>query len=80
MWSLGHSRTTAFSCRSNYSNKVNRTSKTTRDYPIKIEAWTQFNDEKHYLKVISSARELISKMKTAKHSLAELELLLFDRR
>jgi hypothetical protein len=49
--------------------------------PIKIEAWTQFNDEKHYLKVISSARELISKNeKLAKHSLAELELLLFDRR
>jgi hypothetical protein len=49
--------------------------------PIKIEAWTQFNDEKHYLKVISSARELISKNENlAKHSLAELELLLFDRR
>jgi hypothetical protein len=49
--------------------------------PIKIEAWTQFNDEKHYLKVISSARELIGKNENlAKHSLAELELLLFDRR
>jgi hypothetical protein len=49
--------------------------------PIKIEAWTQFDDEKHYLKVISSARELIGKNENlAKHSLAELELLLFDRR
>jgi hypothetical protein len=27
---------------------------------IGLEAWTKFNDEKHYLKVINSARELIS--------------------
>lgn len=49
--------------------------------PLKLEAWTQFNDEQHYLKVIDSARDLILNNESfAKHSLAELELLLFDRR
>lgn len=48
---------------------------------IRLEAWTKFNDEKHYLKVINSARELIGKNeKYQYHSLAELELELFDRR
>lgn len=49
--------------------------------PIKLEAWTQFDNEQHYLKVINSARNLILNNESfAKHSLAELELLLFDRR
>lgn len=48
---------------------------------IGIEAWTKFDDENHYLKVINSARELITKNINYKnHSLAELELELFDRR
>ena len=48
---------------------------------IGLEAWTKFNDEKHYLKVINSARELIGKNENYQsHSLAELELELFDRR
>lgn len=49
--------------------------------PIALKPWTQFNDEKHYLEVINSARDLIINSESfARHSLAELELLLFDRR
>lgn len=48
---------------------------------IGLEAWTKFNDEKHYLKVINSARELICKNENYQyHSLAELELELFEKR
>lgn len=48
---------------------------------IGLEAWTRFNDEKHYLKVINSAKELILKNEKYKnYSLAELELELFERR
>lgn len=56
-------------------------SKQTGITSIGIEAWTKFNDEKHYLKVINSARELIHKNENFKsYSLAKLELELFDRR
>ena len=46
-----------------------------------LKAWTQFTDEHHYLTVINSARELIRKKESfANHSLAGLELSLFQRR
>jgi hypothetical protein len=48
---------------------------------ISLEAWTQFEDEAHYLKVINLGRELISKSSDFKgYKLAELELELFQRR
>jgi hypothetical protein len=48
---------------------------------VELLPWTQFEDEKHYLKVIDGARELILKNDSyAKYSLPELELELFNRR
>jgi hypothetical protein len=66
MWSLETFRTTAFSCRSNYSNKVNQNEKL-EIKPIKgVDTVLMM---KSIFKLISSARELISKNeKLAKHS------------
>jgi hypothetical protein len=46
MWSLGNIQEPPhFPVDRIIQIKLIRTSQTTRDYPIKIEAWTQFDDE-----------------------------------
>lgn len=47
---------------------------------LELLPWTQFEDDKHYKKVIKSAKLITNKVKEFKDlSLAELELNIFDR-
>ncbi|MFT6838780.1 MAG: hypothetical protein ACJAZR_002319 [Sediminicola sp.] len=48
---------------------------------LKIEPWTRFKDETHYLKVINLSREL-AKLDTSAHNLTlpNIELMVFERR
>tara|TARA_B100001287_G_C22686402_1_gene533928 strand:+ start:610 stop:1203 length:594 start_codon:yes stop_codon:yes gene_type:complete len=47
---------------------------------IKIEPWTKFNNEKHYLKIINLARKLSKTNPYINFKPAEIELELFNRR
>lgn len=61
--------------------KLNKEARQAGIHSVELLPWTQFENEEHYLKVINCARELILNSKSfAKHSLPELELLLFNRR
>ena len=82
MWSLGHiEEPPHFPIDRIIQSKLIGHTRQLGIKPIALKPWTQFNDEKHYLEVIKSARDLILNNEYyAKHSLAELELLLFDRR
>lgn len=61
--------------------KLNKEARQAGINSVELLPWTQFKDEKHYLKVINCARELLLNNESfAKHSLPELELLLFNRR
>lgn len=82
MWSLGHIQSPPhFPVDRIIQELLNKELKALAIKGLKLKAWTQFTDENHYLKVMNSARELISKKEFfANHSLAELELSLFQRR
>ena len=82
MWSLGHIQSPPhFPVDRIIQELLNKELKALGIKVQELKAWTQFTDEHHYVKVMNSARELISKKESfANHSLAELELSLFQRR
>jgi hypothetical protein len=82
MWSLGHIQEPPhFPVDRIIQIILNKEFKAIKIKGLKLESWTQFTDEAHYVKVIKSARDLIIKNESfANHSLAALELSLFQRR
>ncbi|KVV16422.1 hypothetical protein [Flavobacterium sp. TAB 87] len=81
-WSLGHIQSPPhFPVDRIIQELLNKELKAIGIKGEELKAWTQFTDEHHYIKVIKNARELILKKESfANHSLAELELSLFQRR
>jgi hypothetical protein len=82
MWSLGHiPEPPHFPVDRIIQIILNKEFKAIKIKGLKLESWTQFTDEAHYVKVIKSARDLIIKNESfANHSLVALELSLFQRR
>lgn len=82
MWSLGNIQEPPhFPIDRIIQEKLNKQAKLSGINVLKMASWTQYPDEKHYLEVINNARDLIRKDNNfANHSLAELELFLFNRR
>ena len=82
MWSLGHIQEPPhFPIDRIIQELLNKEMKNLGIKGQALKPWTQFTDELHYVKVINSARDLILKKESfTNHSLAELELALFQRR